>query len=347
MNVKKLFVLTLFSAAVLLLFSTNAQSQSKSETKLYNSTIKKGTIKAFDKFLLKYPSSLYSKEISHKRDSIHFVSLDGTILSSLHFMQKFPDSDYYESTKNLLIESVLKEKYIQNESLSITAIYDSLCDVSIGEGNYYFFTYMNYLDLQDSKREYVASLIDKSTGALYFAMFSGNLIKDSKNHCELIEGTSMDKESNKSFATPEMTYLLNFLDNNAFLLPISEADLMTDQAVGWWYDENPKGVKNLNFGLLPENSSIVATFKQMKGVEKGNSYNAAFFDLRGNTLVCAYQKKSKEYMLVWCEPVCRNKKTDAILNSIYFENANTLVLYYYKGKTTFKVRINLATKKKN
>lgn len=36
---------------------------------------------------------------------------------------------------------------------------------------------------------------------------------------------------------------------------------------------------------------------------------------------------------------------DALLNSIYFEKDATLVLYYYKGKTTYKYRLSLANGK--
>jgi hypothetical protein len=61
-------------------------------------------------------------------------------------------------------------------------------------------------------------------------------------------------------------------------------------------------------------------------------------------MICAYSKTTKDYVLVWCEPVCKNRNRDQLLNTIYFENDNTLDLFYYKGRTTFKFRVNLATK---
>ena len=52
--------------------------------------------------------------------------------------------------------------------------------------------------------------------------------------------------------------------------------------------------------------------------------------------------KDGEYTLVWCEPVCRNKKTDKYIRSYFFENdGTTLDVVYYKGNTTFKNKISL------
>ena len=81
-----------------------------------------------------------------------------------------------------------------------------------------------------------------------------------------------------------------------------------------------------------------------KGVkkEKGKNYSVANFDLRGYTVICA--QKGGEYTLVWCEPVCKNKKTDKYIRSLYFENdGTTLDVVYYKGKNTFKNKISLAS----
>ena len=38
-------------------------AQTPAETKLYNKTLKKPSVKAYDKFLNKYPQSVYSLEI--------------------------------------------------------------------------------------------------------------------------------------------------------------------------------------------------------------------------------------------------------------------------------------------
>ena len=41
-----------------------AWGQTKAETKLYNKTLKKPSIAAYDKFLKKYPSSVYAADIT-------------------------------------------------------------------------------------------------------------------------------------------------------------------------------------------------------------------------------------------------------------------------------------------
>ena len=68
----------------------------------------------------------------------------------------------------------------------------------------------------------------------------------------------------------------------------------------------------------------------------------AQFDLRGYTVLVAGSKTSGEYSLIWCEPVCKNKKRDKYIRTIYFENdGTTLDMVYYQGNTTFKIKISL------
>lgn len=44
------------------------------------------------------------------------------------------------------------------------------------------------------------------------------------------------------------------------------------------------------------------------------------------------------------EPVCKNKRTDKYIRSYFFESdGTTLDVVYYKGKTTFKNKISLAS----
>ena len=76
--------------------------------------------------------------------------------------------------------------------------------------------------------------------------------------------------------------------------------------------------------------------------EKGKSVNAAQFDLRGYTVIVTQNRKTGDFALIWCEPVCRNRKTDKYLDTIYFESdGTTLDLIYYKGRTTHKIKISL------
>ena len=177
---------------------------------------------------------------------------------------------------------------------------------------------------------------------LHQAMFYGNPVgKDQQR----IEGQSPEMMEGLQL-TPETSWLVDRLKNNPSLIPISKADYLTDAAIRWWLEKNPgAGSKStrISFGRLDAESSIVQAYsKQAK--EKGKNCNAALFDIRGYTVVCVRSRTDGEYSLAWCEPVCRNRNRDKLLNTIYFESDGvTLVLYYYKGKTTFKYRLSTAS----
>ena len=130
---------------------------------------------------------------------------------------------------------------------------------------------------------------------------------------------------------------------------LSDAVALTDDSIAWWLEKNPDAetrATRLNFGALDEESSLVAGFKAARSRDKDSSrsFTAALFDIRDYTVIVAYSKTYKNYILVWCEPVCQNKNRDKLLNSIYFEDDASLALFYYKGKTTFKYHVNLASR---
>lgn len=337
----------IFIAALLLtaLSAAPAFSQSKGETKLYNSTIAKGTLKAYNKFLGKYPNSVYAPKISRILDSINYSGVNKEELSAVAgYLRSYPNSAFFAEAEQRLFALAMKERYVQDESLCEYKIVEDFMPVAIDTSRYYYYAYENIGSSDPDLIEYVVSLIDKRDGAHFSAMFSGRKKKADNLLGYIVEGESMDEQANRSFRTKEMTYLLNMLKVKEFLVPISKADIMTDQAIKWWKDTNKPKAKKLEFGLVAQESSLVEAFRAQKEFETNSGYKTALFDIRDNTVIVAYQKSSKQYILVWCEPVCQNKKRDQLLNTIYFENANTLVLYYYKGRTTFKVRVNLATK---
>ena len=84
-------------------------------------------------------------------------------------------------------------------------------------------------------------------------------------------------------------------------------------------------------------------FASAKGKVNSAKYRAAMMDIRGYTVVVAYQKESGDYVLAWAEPECRNKYKDRLLNSIELEGSN-LVMSFYHGSRYFKYTINLASK---
>ena len=198
--------------------------------------------------------------------------------------------------------------------------------------------------------EYSVALVDFQTENMSDALFygrslsKGDVMPDAASY--RIEGQNPGElAAGSGMTTAEDRYLAGLIKANDRLVPIAQADALTDEAIQWWLGRNRKAesASSAAFGTLSEECGIVQVFKKQEK-ESSRNYSAALFDLRGYTVVCAWSKSQKHYMLVWCEPVARNKNTDKLLNSIYFENDNTLCLYYYQGRKTFKKRVNLATK---
>lgn len=391
--------LTLIALATMTvaLSSTVASAQTPAETKLYNKTMKKPSVKAYDKFLAKFPSSSYASEILLLRDTELFSKVDKNDAAAVKaFAQAHPDSPLSEEISALIVshntsplskedamkaasgyndaigwrkdnvDHVLAIKLdggnISLQSLSLDGKPDadaiavpvhSLSDltparlegnlsiVRIGNSQYASFAYVN--EGESAEKEWVEALCDMESGMIHNAMFYGKELssKDGK----YIEGQCLEALSG-GLMTSQLTYLLGKISENPSLKEISRADLLTDESIAWWLDKNPDAqttARTVRFGALDPESSIVEAYKKAKK-ENGRNFNAALFDLRGYTMICAYSKTTKDYVLVWCEPVCKNRNRDQLLNTIYFENDNTLDLFYYKGRTTFKFRVNLATK---
>ena len=383
-------------------------AQTPAETKLYDKTMKKPSLKAYDKFLKKYPSSVYSVEIQTLKDSTLFAAVDQEDAAAVEaFAAAHPDSPIAaqveaviarHNTSPLTREEALTalralapaaadavgyrranrdyalglaaadgalslyrgvlgadgvwtlsdtpapERYTLDSKLSDCRLDGPVELVEINGKNLLSFNYINSSE-NNRNIEYVASLYDPSEGSFTHAMFYG---RDMTGNDGLkIEGQC--PEALSTLATPENAWLLNRINADPRLVPIAKADALTDDSIAWWLEKNPNAETNasrLNFGALDEESSLVAGFKKARARDKDSSksFTAAMMDIRDYTVIVAYSKTYKNYILVWCEPVCKNKNRDKLLNNIYFEDDANLALFYYKGKTTFKNRINLASR---
>lgn len=195
---------------------------------------------------------------------------------------------------------------------------------------------------QNKSVEFITNLYSLSDETLYCALFSGK--KETQNGEIFLEGTCLDASQGGALSTPQMNYLINYLARDKNLRPASPEKVLTDTAIEWWYTQNKAPNTSLSFGAIPANHPIALKFIETKEKERGTQWEVALFDLRETTLVVAYDKTRKQHFLVYCEPAPKNKKTDKFLNTIYFEKEPVLVLFYYKGNTTSKIRINLANK---
>ena len=267
--------------------------------------------------------------IGWKKDNVeHIIALD----RGLDMRILSPSGDY-EEARSLPVYT------LRSPSEALTLALPLQVTAPFSGRNYLHFAYLN------GSSEYVEVLYLPEEDILNEVMFYGTPVRPSEGEAFRIEGQSPEAMEGLS-PTAEVLWLSGRLKENPSLVALSHADLLTDESIRWWLDKNPKAqstATQLKFGRLDPESSIVAAYKKATK-EKGKSSNAALFNVRGYTVICAASKSSGEYTLVWCEPVCRNKKTDRFLNSIYFESdGTTLDLFYYKGNTTFKYRISLAS----
>lgn len=406
---------------LLLLLISVAGAQTKSETKLYKTTLSKGDLKSFNKFLGKYPASPYSNEITRKRDSIHFFALPPNDAAAYEtFIKNYPHSGFAERAAAVLEElnqpvlthsqamevfretlhtgytplavagykqagteyiagvippsrtdsghyrivilrhngkgdlqetaswSISQEKkeqrYTQESRLET---FNPVTDpaetriIPLDGGKYLQFNYYNE-GKKSPSAEFISNLYSLQDNTVYSVMYSGK--KEKENGTGFMEGSSMDAPQGGAFSTPQMAYLLKYQARQNFLKPISKEKALTDTAIEWWYNENKPGAQTLSFGILPPDNPIVKGFTGTKEKEKGKQWDIALFDIRGNTVVVAFDKARRQYALVWCEPAAANTRTDKFLNNIYFEKEPVIVLFYYQGNTTSKKRINLASK---
>ena len=191
---------------------------------------------------------------------------------------------------------------------------------------------------------YYLNLYSLSDYTLTTLEFSG--LNISKKDGELkIEGQSRADGASAEQAS-RTDYLQGVIDGDPRFVKLSRRDYLSDEYIGWWLENNPQALgaaRSVEFGTITEECSIYDAYRKAKKAVRGN-LEAAVCDVRGYTVVLVQNRKTSSYLLVWAEPECRNRKTDRYLAQVYFQDANTLVLFYYKGKTTFKYRINLHTR---
>lgn len=374
---RKIIVAAALAAQVCLVQAQEAAPK-KAETKLYNTTLKKPSLKAYDKFLSKYPASVYAAEIQALKDSTIDAGAELVIAPVTDGKSEYTTKVFRLSNNNVPSAFVvdmdaaggdirfygfaMDSKGVWSQTFDITAskyILDAAMDksffvqkpelVTVGDVQMVGFSYLNVCSADPKPVEFVEALVSLDGENFTNTIFYGNSHTGkvlAEGDAFSIEGRSPDAMAQGGLSREQM-YLMGRMNDNPSLVEISEADALTDDSLEWWFEKNPGAqttAKSLKFGVLPEESSLVAGYKKAAKESSGN-YSAAKFDIRGYTVIVAYSKSSKEYYIVWAEPVCKNRNTDQYLNSIYFtNNSSNLNLFYYKGKKTFKYYINLANK---
>ena len=384
-RIMKRITIYMLAAVLLLCAGVPSMAQSKKETKLYEKTLQTRTAAAYNKFLKKFPSSVYAPEISALRDtllSISPISADEAfdvltgLLPELKRDENRPQIlkaiGYRDAGRDYVLGVCIASEVVP---AGVVRVYGSECVkgvwqpvftsdyeryklndmtdgrtfllgdvtlVTVGSQRWLHAAYRN-VPADGQVLEHVETLLEPLGNTAVSAVFYGKALDGQMRR---IEGQSPEALVAPEMRSEEISFLLAQMAEDHSLVQIAQADALTDEAIAWWLENNPKAAtsaKKLVFGQLPEECSIVEAFKKDRNKEKSGGYTAALFDIRGYTVVCE-KNASGDYSLVWCEPKCKDRSRDKYLNTIYFEKGATLCLYYYKGRTTFKYRINLSSK---
>lgn len=235
--------------------------------------------------------------------------------------------------------------YTNDPELGLFKLTPEIYTVTLGGAQHLFFAYTNSSDkagkrsnIPNNNVEYVANLYSMADNSIYNVLYSGKAEGDE------IYGSTMDSAQGGMMATPQQTYLLRHLRANENLKPYDKEMFRTQKTIEWWYENNPQNAGNLQFGIIPAESELARKFTENKGKEKVGQYTVAMFDICHNTVVVVYNREDQRYSLALCQPVPQGKNS-LELNTFYGEKGNTLVLYYYKGKTPIKKRLNLGSKR--
>lgn len=344
-----------------------AFGQSRAESFMYYRTLDKATVKDADKFLKKYPESVYAPRIKQLKDSLLLVQFQKENLSLIPREEALRvaggnavdaigwkkdgkeqilamDKDFslrVLSPEGQLLETRSIPVYtMETRQAARKLVLPMEVLMPLDERRYYVhFGYLN------GSSEYVEALYLPPQDIVFQAIYYGRALPLKEGESYRIEGQSPEMMEGLN-ASPEINWIARRFKENPSLIPVSEADLLTDASIRWWLQRNAGAATadtKLSFGLLDAESSLVSAYRKAKK-ESGKNYNVAVFDIRGYTVIVAGSKGGGKYTLVWCERMCRNKKTDPYIYNYYFGNdGSTLEVIYYKGKTTYKNKISLAS----
>lgn len=368
----------LTAALALLLAAAPLSAQKKAETRLYQKTLSNPSVEAFDKFLKKYPSSVYAGDILARRDTLLNISPYDALQAAAIAARELPDAGPLRAVAErreavdriravclggagLALDQVrittlekgrdgwtVSGSYdapaADAEGMAVRDFADSTLTFKVRGTEFLRFNYL-LRSADGTQQTYVAAAYSPQTDEFGCVSFRGTDIRR-EGEAYRISGRS-DEALLSGMDRPWMRLLLKDIQDNPRLEQIPDDIWLTDAAIAWWQEQNPDALTSathLKFNILQKESSLVEEFTKAKGRKNSSKYTAALFDHRGWTVVVVYQKASDDFVLAWCEPEAKDHYRDRLLNSIAFDDANTLAMSYYHGNRTFKYRLNLASK---
>lgn len=374
MNSSKLIIIL----SLLVLPALPAVAQTKAETRQYGKTVAAGDLKSFDKFLKKYPNSVYAQDILARKDTLlnitPYTLSDAEAIASpfigenalfkavpsrkeavdrIDVIAAKADSLKVGEFRLMVllkgsggvwnIDSSYDRIVFDDEEISSVEFVDSSFVVNVSRIECLFFNCL--LSSGNSKhQDYLALAWFPSRDLVSTELFSGKSILGEDESGYRILGRM---EQADAAATPEKNLLRKMISENARLEKVSDADYFTDQAIGFWLENNPDALTTatrIKASAIPEGSSLIEQYNAAKGKQSSAKYNAALFDFRGYTIIVVFVKSSGDYILAWVEPECKDHNRDRLLNNIEFEDANSLEMFYYQGRKYFKYHYNITSK---
>lgn len=356
--------------------AADAHAQSRTETRNYERTLGKPSLEAYDRFLKKYPSSVYADDVRARRDTLlnispydmeeartiisAFTSTEGPFIAFAD-RREAKDRIYGFRLLGQAVEISAIEKagdewkkifsYENPSQLSSLPTEKAFVD-GIGEfrcrgARHIQFSYLVNYKEEAQRQAYVAACFCPQTEEYRELAFSGkSLLQDAGSSTDYrIEGRVRENMT-VGMDKPEMRALLGIVESNDRLVKIPDNYYLADVDIEWWNDNNPDALttaKSLKMNIIQEGSALIEQFGKAKRQSSGK-YSAALLDIRGYTVIVAYRKAQNDYILAWAEPECKDRYRDRLLNSISFDNADTLSLFFYQRNKTFKYRINLSSK---
>ena len=369
----------ILSIAVLVLLWLPSFCQTKAETRQYDKAVAAGDIKSFDKFLKKYPASVYADDILARKDTILNItpySIDDAwgialpyvgekaLFKAVPLRREAVDRIYIiavsaDSLKNGDFR-VMNLVCDGNKAWSVAGSYDRTVydDTAFSPVSFVDSCFVARINRKDclffncllsqpdgQRRGYLALAYFPETDEISSVLFSGKDISAEGETGYRILGRTDDSVSMQQ--RPEINLLKKNIDENPRLEKISDADWLTDEVIGLWLENNPRALddaKRVVASVIPEGCSLIERFNQAKGKQNSSKYRAAMFDFRGYTMVVVQRKSSGDYILAWAEPECRDHNRDRLLNSIEFEDADTIEMFFYQGRKYFKYHYNITSK---
>ncbi len=273
------------SVLALLVGAASCLAQTKAETKQYDKALAKPSVAAYDKFLKKYPSSVYADEIKARRDTLLHVSPYSEEQASAIVRSLLPEGAEFKAiplrsggvdriyavciaSDTLALDRVriysaeripgkknrpdlwkalgsYEVPSADAEGMSGRHFVDSSYSFRIKGADWFGFSYL-MSSADGSQQVYVEACYCPSSDAFDAVAFRGsNTLKAGSGELYRITGR-IEKNLSGGESQPQQRLMVSRLEGNPSLDEVPERDYLTDAAIEWWVEHNPGALTSAN-----------------------------------------------------------------------------------------------------